>query len=122
VRFPGVPYQPRFATDEVVLGVVAAVVLHLVLVGPFVLRAIFPKGKEAEEQPLVSRPVVQASLLKLGKPLDPKKLPDRFVPQQRTAPKKQIVASREDPKMPKPDAGIEPPPNTKDSDLTNLIA
>lgn len=122
MRFPGVPYQPRFAADEVVLGVVAAIVLHLVIAGPFVLRAIFPKEKEAEEQPLVSRPVVQASLLKLGKPLDPKRLPERFVPQQRTAPKKQVVASREDPKVQKKDAGVEPPPNTKDSDLTNLIA
>jgi hypothetical protein len=65
---------------------------------------------------------VQATLLKLGRPLDPKRLPDRLVPQQRTAPKKQLVASREEPGPKKPDAGAPPPPDTKDSDLQNLIA
>jgi hypothetical protein len=122
MKVSGVPYQPRYAGDEVVLGIVAAVVLHVVLIGPFVLRAIFPKGREEEEKPLVARPVIQASLLKLGKPLDPKRLPDRIVPQQRTAPKKQIVASREDPPVGKKDAGAPPLPNTKDSDIQNLIS
>ncbi len=122
MRIPGVPYRPRYSGDEIALGVVAAMLLHVVAVGPFVAKAIWPKGSEEEEKPLVARPVVQASLLKLGKPLDPKRLPDRLVPQQRTAPKKQITASREDPSKPhKPDAGA-PPPDTKDSDLQNLIS
>jgi hypothetical protein len=73
---------------------------------------------EEDDKPLISRPVVQASLLKLGKPVDPKKLPDRLVPQQRTAPKKQINASQDDPGK-KQDAGP-PPPNAADSDLLNL--
>jgi hypothetical protein len=123
MKIPGVPYRPRYATDEIALGFVAAIVLHFVFVGPFIARALFPHGPEEEEKPLVSRPVVQASLLKLGKPIDPKKLPDRLVPQQRTAPKKQVVASREDPLKPnKPDAGPPPPPNAQDSDIANLIA
>lgn len=123
MKLPGVPYQPRYTADEIVLGVVVAAALHLVAIGPFVAKAMWPGAFATEEEkPLVARPVIQASLLKLGKPIDPKKLPDRFVPQARTAPKKQVVASREDPSTPKKDAGAPPPPNTQDSDIANLIA
>ena len=121
MRLPGVPYTPGYTMDEKVLGIVVAIALHIVIIGPFVYRAIVPSAAQEEEKPLVSRPVVQASLLKLGKPIDPKKLPDRLVPQTRTAPKKQIVASKEDPSKVKPDAGP-PPANAEDSDLVNLTA
>ena len=125
MKLPGVPYQPRYTTDELVLGVVVAAALHVLAVGPFVVKAVWPSKDSEEEKPIVARPVIQASLLKLGKPIDPKKLPDRLVPQARTAPKKQIVASREDPGPKKPDAGVPPPPpppNTQDDDLTKLIS
>lgn len=119
MRLPGVPYVPRYTTDELVLGVVVAAALHLVAAGPFVAKAVWPTMVTEEEKPLVARPVVQATLLKLGTPIDPKKLPDRVVPQQQTAPKKQITASKEDP-IKKKDAGAEPPPLAKDDDLSNL--
>lgn len=119
MKLPGVPYVPRYTTDELVLGVVVAAALHLVAAGPFVAKAVWPTMVTEEEKPLVARPVVQATLLKLGTPIDPKKLPDRVVPQQQTAPKKQITASKEDP-IKKKDAGAEPPPLAKDEDLTNL--
>lgn len=124
MKLPGVPYQPRYTADEIVLGVVVAVALHVVAVGPFVAKAMWPGAFATEEEkPLVARPVIQASLLKLGKPIDPKKLPDRLVPQARTAPQKQVVASREEPLAPKKDAGAPPPPpNTEDKDIANLIA
>lgn len=122
MKLPGVPYQPRYTSDEIVLGVVVAAALHVLAVGPFVVKAVWPSAAEAEEKPLIARPVIQASLLKLGKPLDPSKLPERFVPQARTAPKKQLVASREDPAPGKKDAGAPPPPNAQDSDIANLIA
>lgn len=122
MKLPGLPYQPRYTSDEIVLGVVVAIALHLLALGPFVAKAMWPNLLQEEEKPLVARPVIQATLLKLGKPLDPKKLPDRFVPQAKTAPKKQVVASREDPGPLKKDAGAPPPPNAQDSDLTNLIA
>jgi hypothetical protein len=121
LKLPGVPYTPRYTSDEIVLGVVVAAALHVLAVGPFVVKAVWPNLDPEEETPLVARPVIQASLLKLGTPIDPKKLPDRFLPQARTAPKKQVVASREDPGPKKPDSGAPPPPNTQDSDLTNLI-
>ncbi|MDB4946171.1 MAG: hypothetical protein JWP97_5705 [Labilithrix sp.] len=123
MKLPGVPYQPRYTSDELVLGVVAAVALHLLAFGPFVAKAVWGSGPSEEEKPLVARPVIQASLLKLGKPIDPRKLPDRIVPQQKTAPKKQAIASREDPPAHKPDAGPPPPdkPDAVDSDLANLV-
>ena len=123
MKLPGVPYQPRYTSDEIVLGVVVAVALHVLAVGPFVVKAVWPSASGEEEKPLVARPFIQASLLKLGKPIDPKKLPDRFVPQARTVPKKQIVASREDPGPRKPDAGAPPPPAVADDGaIANLIA
>jgi hypothetical protein len=122
MKLPGVPYKPRYTSDEIVLGVVVAAALHVLATGPFVVKALWPNLNPEEEKPLVARPVIQASLLKLGTPIDPKKLPDRLVPQARTAPKKQLVASKEDPGPKKPDAGPPPPPNTEDSDLENLRA
>lgn len=120
MSLPGVPYTPKYTMDEKVLGVVVAISLHLASVGPFVYKALVPSARDQEEEkPLITRPVVQASLLKLGKPIDPKKLPDRLVPQTRTAPKKQINASADDPTK-KPDSGA-PPPAAEDSDITNLV-
>ena len=121
MRLPGVPYSPTYTSDEKVLGVVVALALHVVIIGPFIYRAIVPAAHDpADDEPLVSRPVVQAALMKLGKPIDPKKLPDRLIPQTRTAPKKQINASQEDPSKTKPDAGPPPPP-AEDSYNTNLV-
>lgn len=121
MALPGVPYTPSYTSDEKVLGIVVAIALHVVIIGPFVYRAIVPSAHDpSEDVPLVSRPVVQAALMKLGKPLDPKKLPDRLVPEKRTAPKKQINASQDDPAKTKPDAGPPPIP-AEDSDITNLV-
>lgn len=129
MKVPGVPYQPRYTSDELVLGVVVASLLHVAFVAPYLVKILWPCTPApmclnvAEEKPAVARPVVQATLLKLGKPLDPKKLPDRFVPQARTAPHKQLVASREDPPVGRKDAGAPPPPpNTEDRTIENLIA
>lgn len=134
MKLPGVPYQPKYTSDETVVGIIGAFVVHVSLPAFVWLLSVLqpatvckylpmfcPKDTSTEvEKPPVSRPVVQASLLKLGKPVDPKKLPDRVVPQQRTAPKKQITASREDPGK-KPDAGAPPPEQAKDDDLKNLV-
>lgn len=121
MKLPGVPYTPKYTADEKVLGVTVGIALHLLAVGPFVYRAFVPAAAGEEETALVARPVVQASILKLGKPIDPKKLPDRLVPQQRTAPKKTLTASKDDPAKVKPDAGAPPPENAADSDIQNLV-
>ena len=112
-------WKTKYETDEVALGVALALALHAIPIAAIVLKATFP-SIEAPEEPLVAKPVVAAQLLKLGKPLDPSKLPDRIVPQKSTAPKHDIVASREDP-LKQHDAGP-PPPNADQADLTKLVA
>ena len=104
-------WSPSYEGDEVALGLALAFALHAIPVVALVLSVYFP-ARQVDEQPFVSQPVIGANLLKLGKPLDPKQLPDRLVPRARTAPQQKIVASREDPahKSEKPDAGP-PPPN-----------
>jgi hypothetical protein len=113
-------WRPKYEGDEVALGIALTIALHAIPAAMLVLSVVLPRGPEEEEQPLVAKPVIAAQLLKLGKPPDPAKLPDRLVPQQRTAPKKDIVASREDPTKQRPDSGT-PPPAAHDSDIQNLI-
>lgn len=113
-------WQTKYEADEIALGIALAIALHAIPIAALVIKAAFPSNDAAEEA-LVAKPVVAAELLKLGKPLDPKKLPDRIVPKQSTAPKKDVVASREDPSKRNPDAGV-PPPNAQESDITKLVA
>jgi hypothetical protein len=122
MRIPGVPYQPRYAADEITLGVAVAVALHVLVIALFVVKSVLPSASNGEdEKPRVPVPFIQANLLKLGRPVDASKLPDRFVPKKNLAPKKEKVASREDPTKEKPDAGPPPPPDAEDSRLTQLI-
>jgi hypothetical protein len=116
-----VAWRPKYEGDEIALGVSLAAALHAIPIALLVLKAVLPHAADEEEKPFVPKPVVAATLLKLGKPLDPTKLPDRLVPRQRQAPKPDRVASREDPLKKKPDAGAPPPPNAKEADLDNLI-
>jgi hypothetical protein len=111
-------FKTAYEPDEVAFGLCLAIALHALPVALLALNVIFPVHEEVEAT--VARPVIAASLLKLGKPIDPKKLPDRIVPRAPRAPKKDPVASREDPTK-KIDAGTPPPPDAKDSDLANLI-
>ena len=91
-------HTPHYSGDEIALGIALAVALHAIPVARSCSEARSPLADSADEQPLVAQPVDRGERCSSsGKPLDPKKLPDRLVPQQRTAPKKQIVASREDP-------------------------
>src|SRR5262245_47310994 len=108
-------WRPRYEGDELALGVALGIALHVLPAVAIALKVMHP-SPVVDEQPLVSKPVIAATLLKLGKPLDPSRLPDRIVPQRRTAPKKEVVASRDDPTKLHPDAGP-PPPNADDSDI-----
>lgn len=117
-------WRPRYEGDEVALGIALAVALHALPLAALAVSAAFPAPPKAEEPP-VARPMVAATLLKLGKPVDPKKLPDRLVPQERTMAKRpDIVASQEEP-LKRLDAGVPPtppPPNARETDLDKLIA
>ncbi|WP_394821089.1 hypothetical protein [Pendulispora albinea] len=112
-------WRTAYESDEVALGIALAIALHALPIAALILKAMYPSMGE-EEKPLVERPVIAASLLKLGKPMDPTKLPDRIVPKARTAPKQEIVASREEKKKDLPDAGP-PPPLAQESDITRLV-
>ncbi len=114
--------RPHYTGDEIAIGIGVTFALHALPVMLVVLKVIHPLSGGIDEAAVVAKPVIAANVLKLGKPLDPNKLPDRLVPQRNTAPKKEILASREDPlhKNP-PDAGP-PPPNAAESDQTNKVA
>ena len=116
-------WRTGYEGDEIALGFALAFALHAIPIAIIVLRAYYPSA-DVDEQPLVAQPVVGATLLKLGKPIDPKKLPDRFIPRQSTAPRHEIAASRDEPlhKNDRPDAGPPPPPDAKESDIQKLIA
>jgi hypothetical protein len=114
-------WKTAYEGDEVALGIALTIALHAIPLALIFIKSAFPHVLESAEEP-VSKPVIAATLLKLGKPMDPKKLPDRLVPRARTAPAHETVASREDPKKRDPDAGTPPPPNTQPSDIARLIA
>jgi hypothetical protein len=108
---------PGYTADEMVIGIVFTLVFHALFIGPFVIRMVRPPPRETKvEKPLIERPIIAATLLKLGKPMDPKKMPDRIVPRAKTAPKPEIKASRDNPPVKKPDAGA-PPPLVAEGDL-----
>mgnify|MGYP001788151405 CR=1 FL=1 len=103
------------------MGISIAVALHAIPLIVLILRATHPMPAELDDESkaMVSKPVIAASLLKLGKPLDPNKLPDRLVPQKATGPKRDLTASTEDPTK-KSDAGT-PPLNVDNSDINSLV-
>jgi hypothetical protein len=114
-------WKTRYEADEVALGIALTLALHAIPLALIFIKVAYPHALESTEEP-ASKPVIAATLLKLGKPIDPKKLPDRLVPRARTAPQHDLVASREEAKKRDSDAGAPPPPNTQPSDLARLIA
>ena len=111
--------KPHYTGDEVAVGIGVAVALHAIPALLVFLKIVHPLADSADSIE-VAKPVIAASLLKLGHPLDPKQLPDRLVPHRNEAPKKQVIASREDPLHKLPDAGV-PPPNAMDSNRTLTV-
>lgn len=63
--------------------------------------------------------VVEAKFVKLGKPLDPKKIPNRKVPVKTTAPPQGVVVSK-NPDPPKPKKEVPPPPKAEEDLLARL--
>lgn len=109
--------NPHYSGDEIAIGIAVTIALHAIPLMLVYLKVVRPLSSTLDENPVVAKPVIAANVLKLGQPLDPKKLPDRLVPRINTAPKKDLVASREDPAKTL-DAGP-PPPNVQDSDQTH---
>jgi hypothetical protein len=116
-----IAWRAGYEGDEIALGVALAFALHAIPIAAIILKVYFPSPPSIED-PIVAKPVIGATLLKLGKPLDPSKLPDRIVPKARTAPQQKLAASREDPVKKNPEDAGPPPPNTQESDIQRLIA
>jgi len=114
-------WKTGYESDEIAMAIALAIAIHAIPIGFIFVKAAYPHVLESTEVP-PARTVVAATLLKLGKPIDPAKLPDRLVPRARTAPQHETVASREEPKKDHPDSGAPPPPNTQASDIARLIS
>jgi hypothetical protein len=108
---------PHYSGDEIAIGFAVTVALHAIPLLLIVLKVVRPLSMTLDDAPVVAKPVIAANVMKLGAPLDPKKLPDRLVAKLNTAPKHDIVASRDDPTH-QNDAGP-PPPLAIDSDQTH---
>ena len=105
---------PHYSGDEIAIGFAVTIALHAIPIMLIFLKIVRPLSMTLEDAPAVAKPVIAANVMKLGAPLDPKKLPDRFVPKPNTAPQHDLHASREDPTH-QNDAGP-PPPNTQAGD------
>jgi hypothetical protein len=99
-----------------ILGVIGAhVLLPGAIAGIIAFLAATGIGRTAPRDLKEDR-VVEARFVKLGKPPDPKKIPDRKVPIKATAPPTGVAVSKnmDPPKVQKPDAGRPPPKATED--------
>ena len=105
---------PHYSGDEIAIGFAVTVALHAIPLMLIVLKVVRPLSMTLDDKPMVSRPVIAANVMKLGAPIDPKKLPDRLVARPNTAPQHDLHASREDPTH-QNDAGP-PPPNTQNGE------
>jgi hypothetical protein len=110
--------EPRGASREMVLGgAIVAVVAHLGLPALIVaITSLLAATVTAKPDSFIEEHVVEARFVKLGKKLDPKKLPNRIVPRKSTAPDESTVVSKnlDPPKPNKPDAGPRPDNPTPD--------
>jgi len=106
---------PHYSGDEIAIGFAVTIALHAIPLMLIFLKIVRPLSMTLDDKPMISRPVIAANVMKLGAPLDPKKLPDRFVARPNTAPQHDLHASREDPTH-QNDAGPPPPPNTQTGD------
>jgi outer membrane biosynthesis protein TonB len=108
----------------VVGGILSALAAHLLVpvVIALVVALIAATGIGATPTRAIPEDhVVEARFVKLGKPFDPRKIPNRKVPIKTTAPQPGIAVSKDQdpPKVKKPDAGP-PPARAEDNPLLHL--
>ncbi len=110
------PFELKAAIGGV-LGILGA---HILVPGAFMLMLALIAATGTGKTPTRAIPedhIVEASFVKLGKKLDPTKIPNRKVPIKTTAPQPGVAVSKnmDPPKPNKPDAG--PPPEHAQEDL-----
>jgi hypothetical protein len=103
-------------------GVLFTIAAHLLVPGAIAAAvALLSLGGHEPTRAIPDDHVVEARFVKLGKPFDPKKIPNRKVPVKTTAPEPGVAVSKNEnpPKVKKPDAGT-PPPKAEPDFLKNL--
>lgn len=105
-------------------GILFMIGAHLLVPGLIaaVVAALAASGVGKEPTRVIpENKVVEARFVKLGKPFDPRKIPNRKVPVKTTAPQPGVAVSKNEnpPKVNKPDAG-KPPPKAEENLLRNL--
>ncbi len=116
--------RPRTVSSGMAVGgVVAAICAHLLVPGAIalVLALLSASGVGKTPHAIIEEHVVEARFVRLGKKLDPHKIPNRKVPVKSTAPQPGVAVSKvmDPPKPNKPDAGPQPVNPTEDL-LTHL--
>src|SRR5262245_15119600 len=125
LRPPSQLSQPVLDTKMVFGGLLVAIAAHVGV--PALVSAVIALLAAAgigggQKQPIREDKVVEARFVKLGKPFDPRKIPQRKVPVKTTAPQPGVAVSKnQDPPKPphKPDAGP-PPKHAEENPLKNL--
>lgn len=123
-RPPTLLAKQRVTPLAILMGIATAIGAHVLL--PLAMIAIIVVGAalglgqaEEPEQPAIQeREIVEARFVKLGRPPDPNKLPDRRVNRLSTAPPDHIAVSANPRDHDVPDAGR--PPNPTQDMLTRL--
>jgi hypothetical protein len=102
-------------------GVVVALGAHVLLPAAIAAGiALFGGLDKPQQRAIPEDHVVEARFVKLGKPFDPTKIPNRKVPVKTTAPQPGVAVSKQadPPKPKKPDAGV--PKKAEDNPLLHL--
>ena len=114
VRPPSLLVKRHVDTVAVFAGATMAVVAHLALpLALFSAAAILAAlgiFQPPTEEPIEERQIVEARFVKLGRPLDPRKLPNRHVPRLSTAPEEGLTVSKNPQHRVLPDGGRPPDP------------
>jgi hypothetical protein len=111
-------------TKMAVGGVLFALAAHLMVPGAIALAVALISATGIGKEPTRAIPedhVVEARFVRLGKKMDPRKIPNRKVPIKTTAPQPGVAVSKnmDPPNVKKPDAGP-PPPRAEANPLSRL--
>lgn len=123
-RFAKPPDSGAASIVGVLVALAAHVGIPLAVMGSSWLLLFLGLAEPVEERqrPLLLDNVIAAEFVRLGKPLDPKKMPNRKVPPKvKRRPDSVAVSKNMDPEPPKEKDDEENPPDAEDDLLDNLV-
>jgi hypothetical protein len=124
LRPPSQLGQPVLDAKMVLGGAMFVLLAHVLVPGAISLIMALLAAAGVGKEPTRAIPedkIVEARFVRLGKPFDPRKIPNRKVPINTTAPQPGIAVSKnqDPPKVKKPDAGP-PPAHAEENPLRHL--